>query len=465
MARSKKAKPEKRRQPRIDWGAIFRSRLFGEAWGILLLGGSSLLLLSLLSHNPSDPTFFGPGRNGHPLGNLVGSVGANLSEGSLQFLGFCAYLVPVLLGWSGWKRFWNRTGEGHTFRFSGALLTLLSTASLLSLLLGERRIGGSPYNAGGWLGDLLSSYLRINLGAAGTALVCLALIGVGILMATRLSLAGLFARLRRLAQEASSRFLVAWVRHREAKRREALRTEVIQKHARAKVDAPKRVIPVPQEPAPPAEPPAAKKTEPPLREAKKEASQPGFPFLSALTGYSPPPLSLLTDSKEEHGVDDKELMETAKLITAKFLEFQVQGQVVQIHPGPVVTTFEFKPDAGVKYSKITSLSDDLCLAIQAESVRIDRISGKSTVGLEVPNKHREIIALRELLSSEKYRASSGKLTLALGKRIHGEPFIADLAKMPHLLIAGATGAGKSVGLNTMITSILFKSGPEEVKFI
>jgi S-DNA-T family DNA segregation ATPase FtsK/SpoIIIE len=158
-------------------------------------------------------------------------------------------------------------------------------------------------------------------------------------------------------------------------------------------------------------------------------------------------------------------METAKLITAKFLEFQVQGQVVQIHPGPVVTTFEFKPDAGVKYSKITSLSDDLCLAIQAESVRIDRISGKSTVGLEVPNKHRETIALRELLSSEKYVSSSGKLTLALGKRIHGEPFIADLAKMPHLLIAGATGAGKSVGLNTMITSILYKSGPEEVKFI
>jgi DNA segregation ATPase FtsK/SpoIIIE, S-DNA-T family len=443
---------------------VFRSRLFGEAWGILLLVGSALLLLSLLSHNPSDPTFFGPGRNGHPPVNLVGSVGANLSEGALQFLGFCAYLLPFLLGWSGWKRFWNSTGEGHAFRLSGTLLMLLSAASLLSLLLGERRIGGSPYNAGGWLGDLLSSYLRINLGAAGTALVCLALVGVGILMATRLSLASLFARLRKLAFESSSRILVAWVRHREARRREALRTEVIQKHARAKVEPAKKVIPVPQEPAQPVEPPAAKKAEP-AREMKKQSSQSGFPFLSALTGYSPPPLSLLNESKEEHGVDDKELMETAKLITAKFLEFQVQGQVVQIHPGPVVTTFEFKPDAGVKYSKITSLSDDLCLAIQAESVRIDRISGKSTVGLEVPNKHREVIALRELLSSEKYHASGGKLTLALGKRIHGEPFIADLAKMPHLLIAGATGAGKSVGLNTMITSILFKSGPEEVKFI
>src|SRR5262245_16840050 len=267
MARTKKIKPEKRRQPHIDWGAIFRSRLFGEAWGILLLVGSSLLLLSLLSHNPSDPTFFGPGRNGHPLGNLVGSVGANLSEGALQFLGFCAYLLPFLLGWSGWKRFWNRAGEGHTFRFSGTLLIVLSTASLLSLLLGERRIGGSPYDAGGWLGELLSSYLRINLGTAGTALVCLAMIGVGILMATRLSLAGLFARLRKLTQETSSAFLVAWVRHREAKRREAMRTEVIQKHARAKVDtpkvdAPKKVIPVPQELAPAAEPPAAKKAEP-----------------------------------------------------------------------------------------------------------------------------------------------------------------------------------------------------------
>src|SRR6058998_1315502 len=164
MSRETKARREKQTKPQIDWGAVFRSRLFGEVWGILLLVGSALLLLSLLSHSPSDSTFFGPGRDGHPLENLVGSAGANLSEGSLQFLGLCAYLIPFLAGYSGWKRFWNRTGEGRPLRLAGILLIVLSSASLLSLVLGERRIGGSPYNAGGWLGDLLSSYLKINLG-------------------------------------------------------------------------------------------------------------------------------------------------------------------------------------------------------------------------------------------------------------------------------------------------------------
>ncbi|HEU5181182.1 MAG TPA: DNA translocase FtsK 4TM domain-containing protein [Candidatus Polarisedimenticolia bacterium] len=476
MAKTRKLKKkESRRKPRIDWVAVFASRLFTEAWGIILLVGSALLLLSLLSHTPSDGTFFGPGHDQRPTRNLVGSFGANLSEGALQFLGFCAYLLPLLLGWSGWKKFWNRPGDHRPFRVAGTFLVVLSSASLFALLLGERRIGGSPYNAGGWLGDLLSTYLKLNLGTAGTALFCLMFIGVGILMATRMSLAGLIARVKKLTHETSSRFLVAYVRQREAKRREALRTAMIQKHARMNKEEPARkTAPAAEvksgdgspEPRPASAPPAleTKKTEP-KPETRKPSAQPSFPFVGDLAGYVPPPLSLLTEAKEEQGVDDKELMETAKLIASKFREFQVEGQVVQIHPGPVVTTFEFKPDAGVKYSKITSLSDDLCLAIQAESARIDRISGKSTVGIEVPNKHREVIALRELLGSEKYTGSGGKLTLALGKKIHGEPFITDLAKMPHLLIAGATGAGKSVGLNAMITSILYKAGPEEVKFI
>jgi DNA segregation ATPase FtsK/SpoIIIE, S-DNA-T family len=143
----------------------------------------------------------------------------------------------------------------------------------------------------------------------------------------------------------------------------------------------------------------------------------------------------------------------------------VEGAVVQIHPGPVVTTFEFKPDAGVKYSKVTGLADDLCLAMQAESVLIERIPGKSTVGIQIPNPNREAISLRELLESEAYQRSTSKLTLALGKTIHGEPFMTDLASMPHLLIAGSTGTGKSVGLNAMLTSILYRATPDDVRLI
>ncbi|HEY3093031.1 MAG TPA: DNA translocase FtsK, partial [Vicinamibacterales bacterium] len=170
-------------------------------------------------------------------------------------------------------------------------------------------------------------------------------------------------------------------------------------------------------------------------------------------------------AKTEQKIDERELMDAARQLEEKCREFAVEGQVAQIHPGPVVTTFEFKPDAGVKYSKITSLADDLCLAMQAESVLIDRIPGKSTVGIQIPNPNREAISLRELLQSEAYERSTSKLTLALGKTIHGEPYVTDLATMPHLLIAGSTGTGKSVGLNAMLTSILYRATPDDVRMI
>jgi S-DNA-T family DNA segregation ATPase FtsK/SpoIIIE len=182
-------------------------------------------------------------------------------------------------------------------------------------------------------------------------------------------------------------------------------------------------------------------------------------------GYVFPPSTLLDAPRGERKIDERELMESARLLEEKCREFSVAGSVVQIHPGPVVTTFEFKPEPGVKYSKVTSLADDLSLAMRAESVLIDRIPGKSTVGIQIPNQHREVISLRELLESDAYQRSGSKLTLALGKTIHGEPFLGDLAAMPHLLIAGATGTGKSVAMNGMLTSILFRATPDEVRLI
>ncbi|MBO0858660.1 MAG: DNA translocase FtsK, partial [Chloracidobacterium sp.] len=184
-----------------------------------------------------------------------------------------------------------------------------------------------------------------------------------------------------------------------------------------------------------------------------------------MANYKLPSTEMLTPPAPRSEMAENELMERARQLAEKCAEFNVSGQVKQISPGPVVTTFEFKPDPGVKYSRITSLVDDLCLALQAESVRIDRIPGKSTVGIEVPNAHREMIRLREVLESKRFHESKSKLTLALGKTIDGANYVADLAKMPHLLIAGATGAGKSVALNTILASLLYKSSPEEVKLI
>ena len=163
--------------------------------------------------------------------------------------------------------------------------------------------------------------------------------------------------------------------------------------------------------------------------------------------------------------DERELLDNARLLENKCQEFSVRGAVIQIHPGPVVTTYEFQPDPGVKYSRITGLADDLCLAMQAESILIERLAGRSTVGIQIPNRVREQISLRQMIESPPYRESGSKLALALGRRIHGEPLAGDLAKMPHLLIAGSTGTGKSVAMNAMLTSILYKATPDDVRFI
>ncbi|HEY6331680.1 MAG TPA: DNA translocase FtsK [Blastocatellia bacterium] len=182
-------------------------------------------------------------------------------------------------------------------------------------------------------------------------------------------------------------------------------------------------------------------------------------------GYQLPPLELLETAITHKEQAEEELRERATVLAEKCKEFSVTGHIHRINPGPVVTTFEFKPDPGVKYSRVVSLGDDLCLALKAESIRIDRIPGKSTVGIEVPNAHREKIYLRDVVESAKFQNSESKLTIALGKTINGDEYAADLMKMPHLLIAGATGAGKSVTLNAIICSILYKASPEEVKFI
>ncbi len=181
-----------------------------------------------------------------------------------------------------------------------------------------------------------------------------------------------------------------------------------------------------------------------------------------------PPPNLLTAGPKQDQVNDevhKKFLEIGHLIEERCREFAVEGEVTAYHPGPVVTTFEFKPSAGVKYAKVVNLGDDLALALKAESIRIERISGSSTVGVEVPNRKREIITLRDIIDTDAFVASQSMLTLALGKDIHGDPVVTDLARMPHLLVAGATGAGKSVGLNSMIVSLLYKALPKQLKLL
>jgi S-DNA-T family DNA segregation ATPase FtsK/SpoIIIE len=319
-------------------------------------------------------------------------------------------------------------------------------------------------------------------------------------MSTQFSFGRMMAAVVSALHETSERVFLAFTEWRESRRREKQRREVIAKHTKkaglaadkaAVAEAAAAVVaklPRKREAAgdagddvAPATAPAgafgsAKSFAPP-KPPKVSLPAPTLPLNEpepVAKGPAPdrkkgeftlPPAALLDAAKVERKIDERELMDGARLLEEKCREFSVEGSVVQIHPGPVVTTFEFKPDAGVKYSKITGLADDLCLAMQAESVLIDRIPGKSTVGIQIPNAKREQISLRELLESEAYHKSSSKLSIALGKSIHGEPYVADLATMPHLLIAGSTGAGKSVGINVMLTSILYRATPDDVRMI
>ena len=211
--------------------------------------------------------------------------------------------------------------------------------------------------------------------------------------------------------------------------------------------------------------PPTEKEDAATRVAKEQVPRRKSAIESPNSNYKIPTLGLLDPAIGHHEQADEELRVRATILAEKCKEFSVTGHIHHISPGPVVTTFEFKPDPGIKYSRVVGLADDLCLALKAESIRIDRIPGKSTVGIEVPNAHREKIVLREVIESAKFQKSDSKLTVALGKTINGEEYIADMTKMPHLLIAGATGAGKSVTLNSIICSILYKASPEDVKFI
>jgi S-DNA-T family DNA segregation ATPase FtsK/SpoIIIE len=447
------------------------SRRLSEFLGVALFAGALIWLIALVTHEPTDPVWFFTTGASHPPANFMGRVGAFLSELSFQLVGYAAYLMPAAVGVVGWHYFWCESPEAKYTKITGALLFVASACAFLSLVLGSTEIADRTFHSGGSVGLWLGSWLAEYLNRAGSVIVLLTLMALAVLMSTQLSFGKLFSDAGANSRDLSARGVGAirawWDERKKAK----ARREVIAKHTKKAGAAPPPVEAAQADAAD--EPPVRPSARPTPVVARKRAEAPPLPLPEPepakpqrrLGSYTLPPSSLLDAPKAERKIDERELMDLAHQLAEKCREFSVEGQVAQIHPGPVVTTFEFKPEAGVKYSKITSLSDDLCLAMQAESVLIDRIPGKSTVGIQIPNPNREAISLRELLDSEAYQRSTSKLTLALGKTIHGEPYFADLATMPHLLIAGSTGTGKSVGLNSMLTSILYRSTPDDVRMI
>jgi S-DNA-T family DNA segregation ATPase FtsK/SpoIIIE len=511
---------------------LLHARRVSELVGFLLSVAGLLLLLSLGSYVPHDPSLNTSTGAGSSVHNWVGPAGSFTADILFQMLGWVAYLVPVVLFFAGIQLLLVQPLEAPRTKAIGAALLASSLAALLELFPYIPPVGGL-IRGGGLVGYLLATGFVRTFNQVGAVIVGGTLFLSSLFLVTRFSFSAAleFAKVRLIFLKA---LVVRWNSWREARRREYLKREV----ERARVVGKQPVIV--QRPAKPALPvlrpgevmtqQAAVASSVPARPAvmvlpppsislggpqlpKTEARPWGPQALSRPTSAeprsaplmeraTPPPVgpivhaqglevppanslartapkivghgphvyklpsaTLLRPPQDQHGIDEDELKDRAAGLTEKFSEFGVMGAVTQIHPGPVVTTYEFKPEAGIKYSRITNLVDDLCLAMKAESILIDRIPGKSTVGIEVPNLHREIIHLRELVESSEFAALPSKLALCLGKDITGKMRIGDLAQMPHLLIAGSTGSGKSVAINSMIVSILYKSTPEEVKLI
>ena len=454
------------------------SRRASEFLGVVLFAAALFWLIALATYDAADPVwFFNTGRQ-EPPANFAGRVGAFLAELSFQAVGFTAYLLPVVLVTLGWHSFWCRHVEAAYTKMIGLVLTVGCAASFLSLAFAAFDPAARTFRAGGYLGGWLADLLAEYLNRTGSIIVILTLLFLALILTTQLSFGRLFSAtgtaVARISARAS-RLLRGWWADR---RREQERQGVLRKHlarsgassvrtgvlAKVSTRKEKRRGRAPRaDLAAPA--PAIRAAQPetlPLPLSEPASKTPAERRQGAFTL---PPLSLLDPPRHQYKFDERELRDNARRLEDKCREFAVAGSVVQIHPGPVVTTFEFKPDAGVKYGRVTGLADDLCLAMQAESVLIERLAGKSTVGIQIPNRVREQISLRQMLESEPYRQSSSKLTLALGRTIHGEPVVSDLATMPHLLIAGATGTGKSVAMNAMLTSILYRATPDEVRLI
>jgi S-DNA-T family DNA segregation ATPase FtsK/SpoIIIE len=442
--RKGKATPPPADAPLTTWGR----RLGQEMAALLLLGLALFGLLALWSHAPQDPQGLLEIWSAYGVRNVGGKAGALTAAYLLWGLGLAAFLVPLLLLGLAWQSHRYGLADLSWGQPLAALGVILASAGLLSLSQPYLTWGGSPLLSGGLLGKALTGTLLSAFNRQGAALALGLLLLASFMGATRLSYVGLLAL---LGQALKNAWGLIWRRSQEAAppysrpRRVPPGRPVIAKTGAADDEA---VLPSP--PAAAAEP---------VPRPRRAAPVPGK--------FSLPSLDFLDQPLPwDHQVQESTMMAQAQKLEDTLRHFGVEGRVTAIMTGPVVSRFELEPAPGVKISKVTGLADDLALALKALSIRIVApVPGKAVIGIEIPNPKRQVVALREILADPAYQKSPSRLTLALGKDIMGTTVVTDLGKMPHLLMAGATGSGKSVGLNAMILSILYKATPDEVRVL
>jgi S-DNA-T family DNA segregation ATPase FtsK/SpoIIIE len=476
------------------------NRRLNELVGFLMCVSALLLFLALASYSPLDPSWNSASvlTGSHAARNWIGVVGAFTADMLLQFFGIGAFLLIIFPSMLGVRWFRSLKVQSPMAKSLGGIWLMMFVPALLALLPGHVRwMHVIPIE--GLLGRVVGDFMIHYLNLVGAYIVCATVLAVALYLSTAFS----FSSIQLWAPTRLAFVNALWNRYQDwqqerAKRRQqkeldqrriskpVVKTQLIQTRP-----SPAQQIPTQYEPrrtgiermleedapkvAPAtggilteslaAGPVVESEADPEIAERADSGHKAKTTLPRIAGGYKLPPSSLLQRPDEQQQVDADELKLLAQVLTEKYAEFEIHGQITQINPGPVVTTFEFKPEAGIKYSRITNLCDDLCLALKAESILIERMAGKSTVGIQVPNRQREIIWLRENIESQEFMGSKSKMTIAMGKDINGRIVTADLAGMPHLLIAGSTGAGKSVAINAMIMSILYKATPDQVRLI
>jgi len=438
-----------------------------EISAILLLFLGFFLLVSLISYDSHDPSWASTATRPQKVKNFAGKAGASSAEILLQVLGFTSFLLPFALFYGSFRSLLVREETRLLSRTGGLLFFILALSALFSTVFHVLSWRGAEISAGGMVGDILSRKMIRYFNHAGTILILIGLLLAFAVFSTHISVRRIIQALSGFLRFVFKELRIRVTRYQKARRKERMKRKVIEKYAAPKT-RPKEMKAEGKQKKKKRK--KAKKDEALPRpavsgEKKKVAEKFLFPEMEKKGDYAFPPFSLLDPGKESEQIDKNELYEKKRVIEEKLREFRIEGEVREYNPGPVITTYEFYPYPGVKVSQVASYAEDLSLALRAEAVRIQRIPGKSSLGIEVPNNKREIIKVLDIIRTEKFLKSPSKLTIALGKTIHGEPYLTDLAVMPHLLIAGATGSGKSVALNTIITSILYKASPREVKLI
>jgi S-DNA-T family DNA segregation ATPase FtsK/SpoIIIE len=409
-----------------------------EITTLCLFGLAVLLLLSLVTYNSSDPTLFTASSGQRPVQNAVGIVGANLAAILLVAVGVSAYWLPAFFLFGALGLFLPRVISRPLLLATGCTLLVIASSGLAGLYWPALQLWGEPLpGSGGILGLVLKKYLQYYLKPTGAYLLLWLVAIVAILLATPISLA-------RTASALNAGFTRLWQALQDLKNQRL-------KKKRRKTGTKAPVVKNQKE----------KKREVP------EQKQAQFQFMAVEGEFRLPDIDLLDAVDQADDIPDQEsLLMNSRILEKKLADFGVAGEVTEVSPGPVITMYEYKPAPGVKISKIVGLADDLSLALKAASIRIVApIPQKGTLGIEIPNVSRQSVVIRDVVDDLIFSKKKGRLLLALGKDITGKPMVTDLAKMPHLLIAGATGAGKSVCLNAIIISLLYQATPDEVRLL